>query len=245
MFQTIVTLAEQPELEAQIPNLHRQSWPAFLQADPVAEQHWGALFATFAEYQYLLCNEQGTLIAAGHSVPLVWDGTIEGLPTGWDAALVQAFHDASQGCAPTVLCGLSIVIAPEQQKQGLSELMVQAMKDMAELNNLAQIIVPLRPTRKSMYPLIPMQRYMQWRRSDGTPFDPWLRLHQRLGAKVLSSAPRSMVITGTVMQWEQWTQMRFPESGTYTVPDALEPIIINCEQNYGCYEETNIWIRYD
>lgn len=244
MPQTIVTLAEMPELEAQIPSLHSRSWPAFMQADPVAVQHWGTLFATFAEYQYLLCDEQETLIAAGHCIPLAWNGTVAGLPAGWDAALLQAFDDREHGCAPTALCGLSIVIAPEQQKRGLSELMIQAMKDLAQLDRLEHIIIPLRPSLKSLYPLIPMQRYMQWQRPDGSPFDPWLRIHQRLGAKVLAIAPRSMVITGTVKQWETWTTMRFPESGMYTVTGALQPITINCEQDSGCYEEENIWVSY-
>ncbi|HEY7416662.1 MAG TPA: hypothetical protein VH593_15850, partial [Ktedonobacteraceae bacterium] len=63
--QTVTTLAERPELEAQIPRLHGESWPAFIQADPVATRYWGALFSTFAEYQYVLCDDQDTLIAAG------------------------------------------------------------------------------------------------------------------------------------------------------------------------------------
>jgi GNAT superfamily N-acetyltransferase len=244
MSQIPATLAERPELEAQIPRLHAESWPAFMQADPVAVRYWGALLSTFAEYQYVLCDESDTLIAAGHAIPLVWDGTVEGLPEGWDAAIEWGFRDYEQGEAPTTLCGLSIVIAPTQQGRGLSELMVQTMKDLAAADGLDQIIIPVRPSLKSRHPRTSMQEYLQWQQPDGSPFDPWLRIHQRMGAEVLAIAPRSMVITGTVTEWEQWTGMQFPESGSYPVTGALEPITIDCEHNIGRYEEPNVWVRY-
>lgn len=245
MSQTAITLAERPELEAQIPRLHAESWPAFMQADPVAVRYWGDLLSIFAEYQYVLCDETDTVVAAGHAIPLVWDGTVGSLPEGgWDAAIEWGFRDYEQGQAPTTLCGLSIVIAPTQQGRGLSELMVRTMKDLAAADGLEQIIIPVRPSLKSRYPLTSMQEYIQWQQSDGSPFDPWLRIHQRMGAEILTIAPRSMVITGTVGEWEQWTGLRFLESGSYPVVGALEPIIIDCEHNSGRYEEPNVWVRY-
>jgi hypothetical protein len=50
-----------------------------------------------------------------------------------------------------------------------------------------------------------MDQYVRWRRADGAPFDPWLRLHRQLGARLLRVAPRSMVVTGTIAEWEAWT----------------------------------------
>jgi len=244
MATMLVTLAERPEFEAEMPRLHSENWPAYILADPVAAQYWGALFTTFAEYQYVLCDEHDALIGAGHAVPLVWDGTVSGLPAGWDAALAQGFHDRDARRPPTALCGLSVVVASSYQGQGLSEALVRAMKEIAAAHHLDQIILPVRPSLKSRYPLVPMERYVQWRRPDGTPFDPWLRIHLRLGAEVLAIAPRSMVITGTVAEWEDWTGMRFPESGIYPVPGALEPVVIDCELDSGRYEEPNVWVRY-
>ncbi len=242
--QTVTTLAERPELEAQIPRLHGESWPAFIQADPVATRYWGALFSTFAEYQYVLCDDHDTLIAAGHAIPLAWDGTAEGLPEGWDGALEVGFQDYEQGRAPTALCGLSIVVSPKAQGQGLSELMVRAMKDIAAADGFEQLIIPVRPSLKSRHPFVPMEEYIHWQRPDGSPFDAWPRIHQRMGAEILSIAPRSMVVTGTVAQWEEWTGMHFPESGTYPVEGALVPIVIDCQHNIGRYEEPNVWVRY-
>ena len=244
MSPTVVTLAERPELEGEMPRLHSESWPQFVLNDPIALRYWGSLFSTFAEYQYVLCDENGTALAAGHTIPLVWDKTREGLPAGWDAALEQGFQDDIAGHPPTALCGLSIVIAPGLQGQGLSAFMAGAMKNLAIQHGLNDLIIPLRPSRKSEYPQVPMEDYVQWQRADGTPFDPWLRIHRRLGASIIAMAPLSMVITETVNQWEEWTGMSFPESGSYTVPGALTPIIIDRDQNLGRYEEPNVWIQY-
>src|SRR5262249_27874017 len=102
----------------------------------------------------------------------------------------------------------------------------------------------VRPSLKSHHPLVPMDEYIHWQRPDGLPFDSWLRIHQRLGAETLAIALHSMVITGTIAQWEEWTGMQFPESGAYPVEGALVPIIIDCQQNMGLYEEPNVWVRY-
>ncbi len=53
-----------------------------------------------------------------------------------------------------------------------------------------------------------------------------------------------MVISGTVGEWEQWTGMAFPESGRYVVPEALDLVEIDREQDTGRYREPNLWMRH-
>jgi len=53
-----------------------------------------------------------------------------------------------------------------------------------------------------------------------------------------------MIIPGTVADWEEWTGMRFPESGTYVVSGALEPIAIDLAADRGVYVEPNIWMHH-
>jgi len=53
-----------------------------------------------------------------------------------------------------------------------------------------------------------------------------------------------MKINGTVADWESWTNMKFPESGTYIVPGALVPVTIDVEKNEGRYVEPNVWIQH-
>lgn len=68
-------------------------------------------------------------------------------------------------------------------------MILEAMRSLALDHRMEALIAPVRPTLKSSYPLTSMERYIEWRRNDGLFFDPWMRVHQRLGAKVLKVAP--------------------------------------------------------
>jgi hypothetical protein len=89
-----------------------------------------------------------------------------------------------------------------------------------------------------------MASFARWARADGNHIDPWIRTHQRLGAVILCPAPRSMVVTGTVAEWEEWAGMAFPETGRYVVPGALDLVEIDTERDHGAYAETNLWMRH-
>jgi hypothetical protein len=134
------------------------------------------------------------------------------------------------------------VVDPRFQGQGLSGLIVTGMAQAAAGAGLACLIAPMRPTWKERYPLTPIERYVQWRREDGLPFDPWIRLHHRLGAEILAPAPESMDIRGSVAEWESWTGMSFPEDGDYVVPGALAPVSFH--DGVGRYVEPNVWMRH-
>ncbi len=212
--------------------------------DAVCGRHWGLLYTEFAEFQLALCDVHGAPVAAGFTVPVVWSGRTRDLPSGLDGVLEQGVRDRARRRKPTTLSALLAVVAPQAQAQGLSREVVSGMKTIAERHELRELIAPVRPTLKHRYPLAPMSRYVRWTRPDGTPFDPWLRTHWRLGATHLCLAPRSMVITGTVAEWEAWTEMRFPESGAYVVPGALVPVTIDRRRDRGRYVEPNVWIRH-
>jgi hypothetical protein len=118
------------------------------------------------------------------------------------------------------------------------------MKGVAAEHGLRAPIAPVRPTLKDRYPPTPVERYVGWERDDGLPFDPWLWVHRGLGAEFLRVAPRSMVITGTISEWEEWTGMRFPESDAFVVPGALQPVVLELGRDLGSYEEPNVWMRH-
>jgi hypothetical protein len=108
---------------------------------------------------------------------------------------------------------------------------------------MAPLVAPVRPSWKDRYPLTPIDRYASWRREDGLPFDPWLRVHARLGARILRPEPRSMEITAPTSDWEAWTQMAFPDDGEYVFPGGLAPLSVNART--GTYWEPNIWMQHD
>ncbi len=57
-------------------------------------------------------------------------------------------------------------------------------------------------------------------------------------------APQAITVTGAVAEWEEWTGMRFPESGEYAVPGALQPVHIDRERDEGRCDDPNVWMRH-
>jgi len=174
-----------------------------------------------------------------------WDGTIADLPDGYDGALVRAVEGHESGLAPTTLCIMAAAVHRDHAARGLAGVVLAALRDRAEDAGLAHVVAPLRPTLKARYPTTSMSTFARWTRvEDGLSIDPWIRTHQRMGATILAPAPRSMVITGTVAEWESWTGMLFPESGRYVVPDALGTVGIDREHDVGTYVEDNLWVQH-
>jgi hypothetical protein len=130
------------------------------------------------------------------------------------------------------------------QGRGISRAAVEGMLEVARRHGLEALIAPVRPSWKDRYPLTPIERYAAWAREDGLPFDPWMRVHARLGASILKPEPRSLRITGTVAEWEEWTELAFPESGDYVFPGGLAPVAIDRESDVGRYWEPNVWMLH-
>jgi GNAT superfamily N-acetyltransferase len=241
----VVSLADRPELARPVLELLAVGWPEFMQHDPAAQRHQGRIATELARFQVLLLDrDKDELAAAGVSIPFAWDQAGNGLPSGWDAVVEQGIGDLDAGRRPTALSALSKTVAPERRGQGLSRLVLGGLKDAAARAGLGTLVAPVRPTGKSAYPLTPMDRYVRWVRSDGAPFDPWLRTHWRAGGELLGVCPASMEIAADVASWEAWTGLRFPESGPYVVPDALVPVEIDRERDLGRYVEPNVWLRH-
>jgi hypothetical protein len=118
------------------------------------------------------------------------------------------------------------------------------MKENARTYGLVNMVAPVRPMLKAIYPLAPIDAYVAWKTADGRMFDPWLRTHLALGARVLRMAPRSLEITGSVADWESWTGMKFPATGNYVVTGALAPVAIDHEFNRGIYLQPNVWMHH-
>lgn len=230
----------QPELDA----LFADGFPAFITADQVAKGYIRRVREHFADLDLMLVDQAGDLIAAGWAVPIRWNGSVADLPSGYTDSLVRAVegHQAEVLGDTLVICGG--VVRPDRTGQGIAALVIEELTGLAERHGLHKVVAPVRPTLKARYPLTPIDRYMRWCRNDGSPFDPWLRTHWRLGGTTLASAPNSQLMTGTIVEWEQWTEMKFPESGEYVIPNGLSTLIIDATQDIGRYVEPNVWMRH-
>ncbi|MGD3106367.1 GNAT family N-acetyltransferase [Streptomyces sp. YGL11-2] len=246
MTPAFVHHSERPELWDRISDEFAGIVPEYNLHGDINAGFWNRLFSDFADHQFLLHDpDTDTVLGAGRTLPRTWDGTPEGLGTGLDASIEAAFRDHDAGAAPDALCALGIEIPRAHQGKGHSTRLLGHMADMARAAGLSHVIVPVRPTWKDRYPLVPIERYASWTRPDGSPFDPWIRTQVRQGGTIAAAVAQSSRITGTVAEWETWTGMAFPDDGPYVFPGGLATLHIDHTRDRGAYWEPCVWITHD
>lgn len=238
------TLVERPELVKKINELHSIGWSTFINKDEIADQYFGYLAKLFPHLQYVLLDNEENAVACGNAVSFHWDESISDLPTGWDDVLKRSVEENLNGIDPNTVSAIAIVVNPLYRGKGISEIMVREMKELVRKNNFKHMVAPVRPSLKHKYPLISMEQYAFWKTENDEPFDPWMRIHYRSKAKILAIAKESMIIKGTVSDWESWVGMKLPATGDYVVLDALVPIFIDIEKDTGVYIEPNVWMQH-
>jgi GNAT superfamily N-acetyltransferase len=243
MNSQIITTSDRPELTEQGKAALLPGWPEFIFHDQVSAGLIERAGEYFPQFDVRLVAD-GAVIAGAWAVALRWDGANENLPGGYDGALIRAITEHESAVRPDTLCAMAASVRADSRGSGLGGRLLSELRARAAGAGLPRMIAPVRPVLKSRYPLTPMASFARWTRADGTHLDPWVRTHQQLGATILGPAPRSMVVTGTVSEWENWAGMVFPETGRYVVPGALDLVEIDAGRGHGTYAETNLWMRH-
>lgn len=236
----IATASERPDILGPAWERTRDTLPEYNNHGDVLNEYWPRLTEERADFQFHLLGENDEILARARSIPLRWNGTVEDLPEGIDGAIVRGFDEDEAN----VLCALLIMVPRDLQSRGVSAVPVRAMGDIARRHGLTSLIAPVRPSWKERYPLVPIEDYARWRRPDGLLFDPWMRVHERLGASILKPEPLSLRISGTIGEWESWTKMTFPDSGDYWFPGGLTTVRIDLPDDCGRYWEPNVWMHH-
>jgi GNAT superfamily N-acetyltransferase len=230
--------------DEQLAPLYADAFPAFISADHDVKKYIGRVREWFANLDIILVDERGEPRATGWGVPLRWSGHVDDLPSGFTDSLRRSVTEHEAAVAPNTFVIGGGIVHPEDRGGSTAKQLIEALKAVAKRHNLGNVIAPVRPTLKHAYPLISIDDYVLWTRDDGLPFDPWVRLHCRLGARIIATAPHSQTMTGLVGEWEQWTSMSFPQSGDYVSPECLSVVSINVENDVGTYVEPNIWVQH-
>ena len=235
-----VTAAERPDLVERAWRETIDSIPEYNHHGDVINAYWSRLTDERPEFQFVLLDEGEEILARGHSLPVRWDGSIEDLPAGIDGAIARGFdegggerslRDADRGPAEPPgswperggrLRAARARRAPRPlgaDRSGAPELegALSARADRAVCDVEASRRLALRPLDEG-----PRTR----------------------GATILKPEPHSLRITGTVGEWEGWTQMAFPESGNYWFPGGLTTVEIDHEADVGSYWEPNVWMHH-
>ena len=240
----LFTVSQIPELENKIKALHSDAWPEYFMGDEINRKYWDRLFNKFSKYQIALHDEDGEVVAIGNSIPISWNGTVEGLPKGWDAGLEKGCIDAENNKEANCLLVLAAVVDEKYQSKGLSTLVLKAFKSLGYGHNLSRIIIPVRPTGKVKHPEITFEEWCERRRPDGTYEDNWIRIHEGLGGKNLKIETQSQYIIGTIEDWEKWSGEEITESGDYNLKDTLQPVKIDIDRGIGEYYDPCVWMEH-
>lgn len=239
----VITGKNQLSLLDKISTLRKSVWPDCIR---LPDDIIFKLYELYPDFQISLLDENtDELIGLANTIPLDWRQPFsklsdEGLSWVLDKGITEQFDMASAN----ILCAISITVSPNHRNKGISKILLKSLKQIALNKQLTHLIVPVRPSLKSVYPLIPINEYLKWKNKDDLPFDPWLRTHVTLGAKIIKVCNQSARITASIEQWEHWTGMRFPSDGAYVIKDALSPVEIEYKNNMGTYIEPNVWVEY-
>jgi GNAT superfamily N-acetyltransferase len=240
---SLVSAADRPDLIDAAEAMSSALWPDWL--DTQAQRlYWSSLYQPelLAFQTIALEDSSGAVVGLANSIPFLRP---ERLPdTGWSWVLEQGVEAARAGTRVDALSALSVAIRPDQRGTGLATRLLEAMKPPALRAGLKSMVAPVRPTLKGTYPLQDFATYIGWRRPDGTPFDPWLRTHEALGATIIGPAMNSMTVSASLDQWQRWTGLRFPASGRYAVPGMLAPLDVDLAADTGVYREPNLWMEH-
>jgi len=242
----VITPSTRADYRDLVRGLNKAAWPEFMLHDRTANELWHELLDRFAEYQLALYDAENNRVAGmGNSFPLRWDDSLANLPEGgWDWAFTEAVKDHQQGVSPNIHCAIQVVIHPDYRSQGLSAPMINAVRAVSSAKGLQALVIPVRPSEKSKYPLTDMDDYLAWKDEEGLPFDAWLRVHVRVGGRIIKACRESKTVRGTHAEWEEWTKMEFPQSGQYVIPGALTPMEMDVEKDVGVYVEPNVWMQH-
>jgi hypothetical protein len=143
-----------------------------------------------------------------------------------------------------VVSALEITVLTDLQGTGLSAKMLAAMRDNVKRLWFKDLVASVRPNRKHPVPDMPIEVYAALVREDVMPHDPWLRVHVRVGGRIVATCKRAMVIPGTLQEWRSWTGLPFNEPGPVVVPGALVPVQCSVEHDYAVYVEPAVWVHH-
>ena len=133
-------------------------------------------------------------------------------------------------------------IHPRAGSRGLSSRLLLALKHRALDLGYRGLVAPVRPVFKARMPGVSVEEYARVRLPDGSHFDPWVRTHERLGARIVATCPVSASFRGSREQWEEWSGLKLPDRGEILLPEAIAPLRL--EGGVGQLDEPSLWLEH-
>lgn len=180
---------------------------------------------------------------------------------------------------PNALSGLLVNVSEKCRGAAIADALLVNFKSLARQHKLDAVVVPIRPTMKHKFPQTSFEDYYTWTqgkphqsgftwsfdgappRTQSLPFDPWLRKHVLMGARVVKLATKSFTIEATAEKWQEWLGDKvalnvsvdkngekhldgelldgFVVDDDFSVPLQWDPV-----RSLGCYTETDMWVLH-
>ncbi len=236
----LVSLRERPDLLDRVEETGND-WPVFIVNDPVSIECYEPAMRLYPDL-HLIALRENQLVARIHAVPIQWSRPEDLSERGWDWALGTAVNHPLTSREAVSL--IEIRIAGSCRGQGLSGRLLAAVWARFAAMGVRHLVGPVRPNGKAAEPRTPPPDYLGRVRADGLPADAWLRVHVRLGGRIVKVAPLSMVVPGTLEQWRAWTGLPFDRDGLVDVPGALAPVMVDLRHEHAVYIEPNVWVHH-
>ena len=234
----VTTIAERPDLADECTRLHTGVFPKYMRYQPLSVRP----IIKYFNYMVIFLQDE-KVIAVGGLMPMQWNGNKDELPT-YPNLVKDGINIQDEQKQFNCLGALFAAISSNHQGKGLSYQLILEMKKMAKMAGCEHLMLPIRPTLKCQYPYSTLSEYLKLRRDDGSYYDPWVRVHHKLGGEIVNLMEECDIFSGPINEWEKVTDQKFRQSGSYIVPRALSPLEIDVAKNVGTISEGNIWIKH-
>lgn len=206
-------------------------------------------------------REPEILAGGGITTQIRWDSDPDTLPRGWQGAVRQSFLDRQAACrTPNTLVGLLAFTTRRFRGRGLAAEVLSKMCGIAQSRGYRHLIVPaLPPTQfRKEYVRASVEEIAGLRRDDGESLDYWIRLHEKLGAKIIGHCSRSHRFAFTLDDFaENVSSDPIGFSGEHLVrldrdetlgpdrKDMWQPVYADIERSIVLFDWKCVWVRYD
>ncbi len=202
---------------------------------------------------WIICFEPTSHQLVGHGITtrIAWDQNKEHLPSGWQGVVRTSYLQTHvEHADKDTLVGLFIFIEDQFRQQGWANNVIEEMRSLAKQQNLRALIIPLRPPLryKKEYAAMPMVDFAGLRRDDGHPQDHWIRLHTRLGAKVLCASEKSHQHAMSVQDFHsQFSATPLTHSGDVLIERNGEwyKIYADLEHDFVLINQGCVWVQHE
>lgn len=189
-------------------------------------------------------HDEGIIVGTIDAVELDWNGKLEDLPSrGWTEIIELAIERISLGSlSPKAewTSALGTSIRPGYEGKGLAQRLLEALKIETNALGYKGLVAPVRPTARWRMADISIEEYTRTRLDNDEHFDPWIRVHERIGGVVVGSCAGSAVFVATKDEWQAWSKIKLPIAGRVIIPNAINPLEIKEDQ--GILSEDSIWV---